>query len=525
MIFASIFYFSRRNNVVTVMFINDFHGAFVANTTDSIPGAARLVAVMDSLRDTGDYPNMVVVSAGDNFGGSYFSNVSKGALIPMLFKRLGIQISAIGNHEFDNGVDFFEKTWTKKLNNWQMKYVAANVLKKDGTRECSPYIIADAGNFKLAFIGLTSSNVIRQMDTSKCEGISFSSDYAKYVKQALSDINVQSANLKLLLTHIGTDMKDGKVVWMDDDKAHLLSTYPVDGIITSHSHKCVRGEINATPILQGKMSGKCIGYFKFDIGDNNKLLDYGLIEVGMHGRKDSIMVHSVDSILNIPEYNFKKVISKTRNGLIHNPSKLDDWSTLGSYVAASFCYAFDNSFVNCEAPSSLKNVPLIGCYNFKGIRKSLPKGDVRVLDVGEVLPFKDELYAYRLIGSDLKNILNVSLNNDSYGWLQMNNLNVSYVVNDDTKVKTVKNVYYRKDKKLMEIKDNTNLVLVVSEFVAKGGDGYKVDETSVFPESKRIILKFDMPDSTDAFITFLKHLKSEGVVLSENSAFRVLEIK
>ena len=527
LIFGSIFYFSKRNNVVSVMFINDFHGAFVANTTDSIPGAARLVAVMDSLRDSGDYPNMVVVSAGDNFGGSYFSNVSKGALIPMLFKRLGIEISAIGNHEFDNGVAFFENTWTRRLNNWQMKYVGANVLKENGTMESSPYIVTDAGSFKLAFIGLTSYNVTKQMDPSKYEGISFSSDYNKYVKQALGDINVQTANLKLLLTHIGTEMKDGKVVWMNDDKAHLLSTYPVDGVITSHSHKFVKGELNGTPILQAKSSGMCIGFFKFDVGDNNKLLDYGIIEVGMSGSKDSIMAHAVDSVLSVPEYNFKQVISKTKDGLIHNPSNLEDWSSLGSYIAASFCYAFDNAYnnglVEGDIPYSLKNVPVIGCYNFKGIRNSLPKGDVRVLDVGEVIPFGGGLYVYNLRGRDLKKILNVSLNNDSYGWLQMNNLNVSYVVNEDTNLKVVKDVYYRKDKKVMHIEDNTNLVLVASEFIAKGGDGYKVNGESVFPESKMINL--DMPGSTDAFINFLKYLNSKGVVLSENSSFRVLRVK
>lgn len=68
----------------------------------NVPGAAELVqAVLD---EKAKNKNTVVVSVGDNFSGSYFSRITRGNLLPEMFREMDVKMSAIGNHEFDWGL-------------------------------------------------------------------------------------------------------------------------------------------------------------------------------------------------------------------------------------------------------------------------------------------------------------------------------------------------------------------------------------------------------------------------------------
>ncbi|MBR1733109.1 MAG: hypothetical protein IJ729_05155, partial [Alloprevotella sp.] len=95
---------------VAVLSLNDFHGAFVQNPFQNIPGGASVIQTLDSLR--GVYPYHLTVSAGDNFGGSYFYTATNGQLMPVFLREAGIRISAVGNHEFDDGQEALADKWS-----------------------------------------------------------------------------------------------------------------------------------------------------------------------------------------------------------------------------------------------------------------------------------------------------------------------------------------------------------------------------------------------------------------------------
>ncbi len=80
---------------VAIFSVNDFHASFVRNDAKGIAGAPALWQTLDSLKRV--YPLHVTVSAGDNFGGSFFYNATNGALMPVLFNGLGIRLSAVGH--------------------------------------------------------------------------------------------------------------------------------------------------------------------------------------------------------------------------------------------------------------------------------------------------------------------------------------------------------------------------------------------------------------------------------------------
>ena len=63
--------FAQKGTIkVAVFSINDFHGAFVQNVSQAIPGAPSIWQTLDSLKAV--YPYNITVAAGDNFGGVIF---------------------------------------------------------------------------------------------------------------------------------------------------------------------------------------------------------------------------------------------------------------------------------------------------------------------------------------------------------------------------------------------------------------------------------------------------------------------
>ena len=87
--------FAQKGTIkVAVFSINDFHGAFVQNVSQGIPGAPSIWQTLDSLKAV--YPYNITVAAGDNFGGSYFYRATHGQLLPVFFQRLGHSHFSLG---------------------------------------------------------------------------------------------------------------------------------------------------------------------------------------------------------------------------------------------------------------------------------------------------------------------------------------------------------------------------------------------------------------------------------------------
>ena len=78
---------------IAIFSINDFHGAFVRNDEKGIVGAPSVWQTLDSLKTI--YPCNITVSAGDNFGGSYFYNATK-SIAACVLQRLGHTHFGIG---------------------------------------------------------------------------------------------------------------------------------------------------------------------------------------------------------------------------------------------------------------------------------------------------------------------------------------------------------------------------------------------------------------------------------------------
>lgn len=506
---------------LAVFSLNDFHAGFVRNDNKGIPGAPSLLQTLDSLKRV--YPMHITVSAGDNFGGSYFYNATHGQLLPVLFDQMGIRLSAVGNHEFDDGQESLARKWQGtplRPQDWDITYVCANVRRNDTgsvpdfaqPAATVPITLPNGKTFTTAFVGLIASSTPEQASKRRLTGLSFDGNYPAVLDSVLASPEgqaIKDANLRLLLTHIGSHMNgNGQPQWTDKDVPNLqaINSPLWHGILSSHSHNRVCGRINQAsyPIVQGKWHGEYIGMLLCDI-------DTTRMEV-THVEAQTIAVTPKKQLEPGPAQLQQQIDDLLRNTLGADGTPIGEKLTFATH---NMEHDRDNKYVQTEvgelvcrayAEAFRKNAQLqdkdviIGCSHFGSIRGGFYQGDITMLDVGEVLPFSNNLKTYRMTGDELLRLVDYGLHNLRFGWLQTGNLDICR--NADGKVTRL--TYVSPTGKRTVLKAKKKYYLVTDEFITTGGDGYLPE---LFPAS-RLVQTQQMPSTTVAFTSYLRSLKA-----------------
>ena len=100
------------------------------------------------------YCASILLDAGDEFQGTPASNLAFGRPVVDLFNALGLAASAIGNHDFDWGVD----TLRARMRQARYGMLAANVHFTNGAKV--PWIRADTiverGGVRIGIVGIAT---------------------------------------------------------------------------------------------------------------------------------------------------------------------------------------------------------------------------------------------------------------------------------------------------------------------------------------------------------------------------------
>lgn len=499
---------------VAVFSLNDFHGAFVQNPYQGIPGAASVIQTLDSLK--GAYPYHLTVSAGDNFGGSYFYTATDGQLLPVFLHDAGIRISAVGNHEFDDGQEALADKWSAaplRAEGWDVKYLCANVLDSLGRRPAymEPFTVesvrlSPTKSVRVALVSLLASSAQEQISARRIKGMKFRGDYTSVLRelQAAPDFRqVEEAEVRALLMHIGANMKDGRPVWNDKNPEELaqINTPLYQAFLVGHSHDPVCGHINESrkPVTQGYWHGCYISMMRFRV-DTVRMQVVEVIpeivpvrarqreELSAHALR---FQHHVDSLLACTRTKAGAALGEhvayMSQTLVHDRAERYRISPVATLVCEGYADAYRQA---------KDDAMVVGMSHFGSVRGGFTKGDISVLDVGEVLPFQNAMRAYRFTGSKLLNMLTVGRRNQRYGWLQYSNLDVEYA--DDGQA--LRATYVSPDGQRRDLAAEDCVTVVVDEYIAGGGDGF---QGIFFPEDR---IDVTLPAATDCFINYLRKL-------------------
>ncbi|TDX82283.1 5'-nucleotidase [Rathayibacter sp. PhB151] len=225
---------------IDILSINDFHGRIEADGTTA--GAAVLAGAVDSYRAAN--PNTLFVSAGDNIGASTFtSKVQDDQPTLDVLNEMGLDVSTLGNHEFDKGRADVDGRVTDESD---FPYVNANLFDTTtGERAYDPYFIADQGGVSVAFIGAITEDLPTLVSPGGISTLSVEPiiDNVNEVATELQDGDAANgeADVIVLLLHEGADADAAKTNTPEADPGFgpiVTAVAPnVDAIISGHSHE------------------------------------------------------------------------------------------------------------------------------------------------------------------------------------------------------------------------------------------------------------------------------------------------
>jgi 2',3'-cyclic-nucleotide 2'-phosphodiesterase/3'-nucleotidase len=263
---------------------------YYADRANDTMGLARAAALIASIR--AEATNAMLVDNGDFLQGNpmgdwvaYERGMKAGELHPVVkaMNTLGYACSTLGNHEFNYGLDFLDRT----LAGANFPVVCANIAKgtlaatpRGDTTLLKPYVIVEqavtdgAGAkqmLKVGLIGVVPPQVMN-WDRRHLEGNVSARDMVLAARAWVPQMREAGADIVVALCHSGVGQAQF-VEGLENAAAHLAMVEGIDAIVTGHSHldfpgpkfEGVAGVDNARGLIGGK-PGVMAGFWGSHLG-------------------------------------------------------------------------------------------------------------------------------------------------------------------------------------------------------------------------------------------------------------------
>lgn len=243
-----------RYPLFTFISTNDFHGQLETGKTVSsklVGGAAYNMTYINNYRALNPL-GTVLMDAGDMMQGTPISNLLFGASVIDVYNEMGYQVSVVGNHEFDWGLDVLQD----RMDQADFPILLANVFyegSEDRPDWAVPTTMLYVKGERIGVIGVTSKDTPSIVMAGVTEGLEFR-DVGPIVEQLAADLRDHGATMVVVLAHM-PDVYGGVV----SGEMVTVAVPGVDLIISGHSHSGYTGKINGIPIIQQYSSGTAIG--------------------------------------------------------------------------------------------------------------------------------------------------------------------------------------------------------------------------------------------------------------------------
>lgn len=228
---------------INILGINDFHGRIKSNGVEA--GAAVLAGAVKQIRTA--HPNTVFAAAGDLIGASTFESfIAHDKPTIDALNAAGLEVSAVGNHEFDQGYDdlvnrvMAPESESNPDGGAAWKYIGANVVMKDsGNPALDPTYVKTMDGVQVGFIGAVTEHLPELVSPGGIADIKVT-DIVDAVNTEADALKSEGVDVIVMLVHEGAASTD--CATMDDDPTSDFGSIVtgvndnVDAIISGHTH-------------------------------------------------------------------------------------------------------------------------------------------------------------------------------------------------------------------------------------------------------------------------------------------------
>jgi 5'-nucleotidase len=415
-----------------ILAINDFHGHLrpppggirIADPDDKtksvvVPagGSERMATVVRQLRE--GHSNTIFVAAGDLIGASPFlSAMFHDEPTIESLSMMGLALSSVGNHEFDEGKDELLRMQNGGCHpvdkclgphpflGAKFHYLAASTIEKaTGKTVFPPYDIREFEGIPVAFIGLTLKGTPDIISPESAKGLEFR-DEAATVNALVPELKARGVEAIVVLIHEGGFPTGGfnECTGISGPIVDIVKKFDraVDVVISGHTHQAYVCEIDGRLVTSGDKYGTLVTAIDLKLDPATRDVvsakaDNTVVRVGGTARdpEQTALLESYDRVAaplaNRPAGSVTETLSR-----VPNPA---GESALGDIIA-------DAQLAATSAATS--GGAVIAFTNPGGIRIDIARkedGAVTYADIFASQPFRNQLVTLTLTGKQIKDAL------------------------------------------------------------------------------------------------------------------------
>jgi 2',3'-cyclic-nucleotide 2'-phosphodiesterase (5'-nucleotidase family) len=483
-----------------------------------IGGFAVLKNLINNYKNDLQYNDSRILyfDSADYFQGTPIVDRTKGEVMIDLFNKVGLNVTTLGNHEFDYSLPLLFNRLSKR----KFPVVCCNVFSKKTNKILSftqPYKIFTHNGFKIGVVGVNAPNTPSISIEENVKDVYFKNP-EDVLPPLIKDLKRSGVDLIILLSHLGYNA----------DIELLDQITGIDLLLGGHSHTLLHemaiiGPSKTRVVHSGahlEHASRLIITLKK--GEKpvyeHKLYPLYVDKIG----KDKTIVKIKDEYLKELREEMNRVIGRAEVNLYRGVNGGD--SPEGSFIADAMRDAVKTDFA---------------VINFGGIRQPIFKGPVTVEHIFVVQPFNNVLEIIEMTGNEIKNLLERSVSNDfanmtdedknyafehfnikakgkkrtigpDYGYLYPSNLTFSF----DPEKPPMQRITQISTMTGQELKPDKVYTVAMNDFISQGGDGFK--NLKKFKNKKKtdILVR-------DAIIKFIEKLK----VIDRKPAQRIFNLR
>jgi len=221
---------------ITILHTNDVHSRIDPFPMDGgrnagMGGAAKRAKLIEKIK--GQEQNVLLFDSGDIFQGTPYFNFFGGELEIKLMSKMGYDASTIGNHDFDAGIDGFDK----QLKHANFPFIISN-YNFDNTilhNKTQKHKVFEIGGIKIGVIGVGIA-----LDGLVPDSLYKETQYLDPILHAQENAAILKKEKKcdyvICLSHLGYNYNSAKV----SDVLLAQNTNDIDMILGGHTHTFMR---------------------------------------------------------------------------------------------------------------------------------------------------------------------------------------------------------------------------------------------------------------------------------------------
>ena len=479
---------------------NDVHGRIVEekgrDKTTSVVGDAKLATVIENERAKKDQTT-VVVDAGDAFQGLPISNSTKGEARAEILNKMNYDAMAVGNHEFDFGLDEAKKykqilkfplLSSNTYVNGARLFEASTIIDKDKSVKGDEVVV----------IGVTTPETATKTHPKNVQGVTFKDpipEVLNVVKEIQAKAKATGDDYKtyVILAHLGVDTTTPNE-WRGSTLADELSKSPLlKGkrvvVIDGHSHT-VESKTYGDNVTYNQTGSYLNNIGKVTLKPNSLLGTPSLIKASetTNVTPNAEVKKLVDQLK--AKYDAENAVVVVKNSPVELSGTRENVrvreTNLGNVVADSL-YEYGQT--------GFKNKADIAVTNGGGLRETIAKDKpITKGSVIAVLPFGNTISQISVTGKDVLAMFEKSLGSilqvdkagktvldengqpllePSGGFLHVSGAKVYYDTNLPSGKRVLRVEVKNHDTGAYDKLDlNKTYYLTTNDFLAAGGDGY-----------------------------------------------------